>query len=238
MHNLQNEITITDQVVATLRSSIISGKLEPGILYSVYKIADELGVSRTPVREALLRLADAGMIRFERNRGFRVLQTSVRELQEVFQLRLLLEVPATYRAAKLANNILTKQITAELAQMHVAASDHDEIGFMHHDRKLHEMILDASDNKKLTASVRDLRFITLTMGASTVDRSRNLFDIASEHQPIVEAIMQHDSSDAAVAMRSHIIHTGQLLLDQLIRDGRDSTGFDPDWADAFLSHTF
>ncbi|MDA8373453.1 MAG: GntR family transcriptional regulator [Actinomycetota bacterium] len=236
MPTFEDRLTITDQLVSTLRDAILRGKLEPGKLYSVYKIADEFGVSRTPVREAMLRLADAGMVRFERNRGFRVLRTSARELQEVFQLRLLLEVPAAARAAMRANEALIAEVESELDAMAAAASARDEAEFMSRDRVLHELILAASDNKKLVESVRSLRFVTMTLGASTVDRSRSLADILVEHRPIVVAIAAHDSASAAAAMRYHIIHTGTLLLNQLVDEGRDSGYLDPDWVDAFPTY--
>ncbi len=235
MQSSRGGATLTEQVVATIREAILNGKLEPGTLYSVYRMADEIGISRTPVREALLRLADAGMVRFERNRGFRVLRTSVRELQEVFQLRLLLEVPAAYRAAHLADEELRVKVRKELAAMQSAAIGHDENLFMAHDRALHELVLAASQNNKLVNSVRDLRFITMTLGASTVDRSRTLSDIADEHRPLVDAIENRDPNAAATAMHHHIVHTGQLLLEQLIKDGRDSSGLDPKWASSFTA---
>ncbi|NNN12278.1 MAG: GntR family transcriptional regulator [Acidimicrobiaceae bacterium] len=235
MQSSRDGATLTEQVVATIREAILNGKLEPGTLYSVYRMADEIGISRTPVREALLRLADAGMVRFERNRGFRVLRTSVRELQEVFQLRLLLEVPAAYRAAHLSDEALRVKMREELAEMRSAAIGHDENLFMAHDRALHELVLAASQNNKLVSSVRDLRFITMTLGASTVDRSRTLSNIADEHQPLVDAIENGDSTAAAAAMHHHIVHTGQLLLEQLIKDGRDSSGLDPQWASSFTA---
>ncbi|MHB8190625.1 MAG: GntR family transcriptional regulator [Ferrimicrobium sp.] len=228
-------LTLTDQVVATLREAILIGELRPDTLYSVYRIAEELNVSRTPVREAMLRLADAGMVRFERNRGFRVLRTSIHELQEVFQLRLLLEVPAAYRAAHEASNTLVESLRECLARMHLAATDHDEVRFMNHDRSLHELVLGASENKKLVSLVHDLRFVTMTLGASTADRSRTLHDIADEHQPLVDAIAQHDRLGAAHAMRYHVIHTGQLLLDQLIKEGCDPSGLNPSWAESFTT---
>jgi DNA-binding GntR family transcriptional regulator len=222
--------TLTDQVVATLREAVLSGELRPDTLYSVYRIAEELNVSRTPVREAMLRLADAGMVRFERNRGFRILRTSIHEVQDIFQLRLLLEVPAAYRAAHEASNTLIESLRECLGCMHLAAADNDEVHFMNHDRSLHELILGASENKKLVSLVRDLRFVIMTLGASTVDRSRTLHDIADEHQPLIEAIAHHDCPGAAHAMRYHVTHTGQLLLDQLIKGGHDSSGLDPSWA--------
>jgi DNA-binding GntR family transcriptional regulator len=86
--------SLTDRVVHELRESIRSGVLRPGELYSVYQLAEQLQVSRTPVREGLLRLAEAGMVRFERNRGFRVLRSAPADIAGIFHLRLLLEVPA------------------------------------------------------------------------------------------------------------------------------------------------
>ncbi len=236
MPTFEDRLTITDQLVAALREAILRGRLEPDRLYSVYKLADEFGVSRTPVREAMLRLADAGMVRFEKNRGFRVLRTSVRELQEVFQLRLLLEIPAASRAAIRADEALIAALGTELEAMAAAASAQDEAEFMSRDRALHELILAASDNKKLVEAVRSLRFVTMTLGASTVDRSRSLADILVEHRPIVAAIAARDSAAAAAAMRFHIIHTGTLLLNQLVHEGRDSGRLDPDWVGAFATY--
>ncbi|MHB8189230.1 MAG: GntR family transcriptional regulator [Ferrimicrobium sp.] len=235
MNTSKNGITLTDQVAATLREQILAGKRRPGTLYSVYRIAEELNVSRTPVREAVLRLAEAGMIRFERNRGFRVLRTSIHELQEVFQLRILLEVPAAYRAAQVADKALMEGISNYLTQMRQAAVKHDEFLFMNHDRSLHELVLGASQNKQLVTLVHNLRLTTMTLGASTVDRSRTLEDIANEHQPLVDAIIQNDSPGAGSAMYHHVVHTGQLLLDQLIKEGCDPSDLDPGWAESFTS---
>ena len=81
------------------------------------RLAERFGVSRTPVREALLLLERQGVVRFERNRGVRVLETSVHDLEEVFTLRLLLEVPATYRACGLLTAEDLDALERELAAM-------------------------------------------------------------------------------------------------------------------------
>lgn len=221
--------------MASLREAIVSGELLPDTHYSVYGLAEELGVSRTPVREACLRLADAGMIRLDKNRGVRVLTTSVRDLQEIFQLRLMLEVPATRKAAELASAAQRGAADKALTRMQAAADADDERAFMRHDVTLHESLLDASGNAKLVAVVRNLRHVTMTRGASTVEVSRTLSDIAEEHVPIVAAVRARDGQAAAEAMRAHLTHTGELLLAQLIAeaDGHDAAAVDPDWASAF-----
>ena len=93
--------TLAARAHDAIRAAIVDGRLAAGERYSVARLAERFGVSRTPVREALLLLERQGVVRFERNRGVRVLETSVHDLEEVFTLRLLLEVPATYRACAL-----------------------------------------------------------------------------------------------------------------------------------------
>jgi DNA-binding GntR family transcriptional regulator len=222
--------SLADQAVAAIRGAVRDGSLQAGQLYSAYQIASYLGVSRSPVREALMRLAEAGMVAFERNRGFRIVIPGAADIAEVFQLRLLLEVPAARRATMLAaagravgpgvglrlgpGADLVAGLQSELARMRGAAADHDEALFMRHDQRLHRLILEAAGNSRLTALVDNLRDTTRTLGASTADRSRDLSDIAAEHVPIVDAIVAGDAAAAGAAMAHHLAHTGTLLVAQ------------------------
>jgi DNA-binding GntR family transcriptional regulator len=226
--------SLADQAVAAIRAAVRDGTLQPGQLYSAYQIAGYLGVSRSPVREALMRLAEAGMVAFERNRGFRIVIPGAADIAEVFQLRLLLEVPAARRAAlltpagagaglgaELAAGLgaelaagLGARLAAELALMRAAAEARDEALFMRHDQRLHRLILEAAGNSRLTALVENLRDTTRTLGASTADRSRDLSDIAAEHVPIVDAIAAGDAAAAGAAMTFHLSHTATLLVAQ------------------------
>jgi len=92
--------SISENVLETVRTAGHDGVLTPGHLYSVYQLSEALGVSRSPVREALLRLAEVGLVRFERNRGFRILLPSPHEIAEMFAIRLALELPAVRRVAR------------------------------------------------------------------------------------------------------------------------------------------
>jgi DNA-binding GntR family transcriptional regulator len=216
--------SLTSQVAETIREAIRGGELRPAELYSVNQLAEQLGVSRTPVREALLGLVDAGMVRFERNRGFRVVRRDPRHIAEVFHLRLLLEVPAVRVAARQADPVLLDKLRAELSAMRAAAADHDEPRFMRHDRAFHHAMLASAGNGMLAALVENLREITITVGASTVDQSRTLGDIAVEHEPILDAVARDDPDGAAAAMCAHLAHTGQLLLAQVCAENGAPVG--------------
>ena len=213
--------SLADQVAVSIRAAVRAGTLRPGRLYSAYQMADRLGVSRSPVREALMRLAEAGLVAFERNRGFRIVIPQARDIAEVFHLRLLLEVPAARRVAAEATPELVAALRAELDEMGRAADRHDEALFMRHDQRLHDLILDRAGNARLLRMIDNLRDTTRYLGASTVDMSRTLHDIRAEHLPVIDAIAAADPEAAAAAMAGHITHTGRLLVAQAAAEDTD-----------------
>jgi DNA-binding GntR family transcriptional regulator len=188
--------------------------LAAGARYSVARLAEQFGVSRTPVREALLLLERQGVVRFERNRGVRILETSAHDLQEVFTLRLLLEVPATYRACGLLTDEDLDALGHELEAMDRLADAGEEGPFMAHDTRFHEIVLAAAGNRRLTALIGQLRDLVRFRGASTVGRSRDLRAIHGEHLAIMAALRARDPVTAAECMRSHLLNTARLLLAQ------------------------
>jgi DNA-binding GntR family transcriptional regulator len=130
--------TLTSRALDALRAAIVDGRLQAGERDSVARLAERFGVSRTPVREALVVLERQGVVRFERNRGVRVLETTAHDLEEVFELRLLLEVPATRRACELLDSTDLAALDHELEAMARLAEEGDEDAFMAHDKRFHE----------------------------------------------------------------------------------------------------
>lgn len=228
LQEIKADPSITDRVRDSIREAIIDGRLAPGSLHSVQTLASSFGVSRTPVREALIDLEGRGMVEFERNRGVRILQTSIHDLEEILSLRILLEVPAAYRAAEQATEETANELSDELIAMRRAARERDEKTMMAHDRRFHEIINEASGNSRLAVYVDSLRDLILTRGASTVGRSRDLPAIVREHETIIAAIEANDPGAAAAAMKSHLVNTASLLL----RQEDDAAGTEPSlrWA--------
>jgi DNA-binding GntR family transcriptional regulator len=211
---IKAERSLTDQVRESILAAIVEGKLAPGSLYSVQALADAFQVSRTPVREALITLSRQGMVEFERNRGVRILQTSIHDLEEILTLRLLLEVPAAHRAADQPPEEMVKALKGELSAMERAAKADDELTMMRHDRRFHELLNRGSGNGRLAEFVDSLRDQVLTRGISTVGRSRSLSTIVSEHRKIMDAVEAGDAKAAGKAMKEHLVNTASLLLKQ------------------------
>ena len=214
-----NAPSLTERTIEAVREAIRSQVLVPGELYSVYQLATELGVSRSPVRDALLRLAETGMVRFERNRGFRVLVPGPQELAEMIAIRLALEVPAARRAALCTGPADVAALNAACQAMEVATLTGDEAVFLLHDQRLHALILELAGNGYARRIIDNLRDATRLTGASTLEHSRSLADVYAEHLPIVTALTRRDPEGAALAMRQHIEQTGRLLLhDAVLRE--------------------
>lgn len=229
-------VTTTDRVFASLRESILSGEFPAGSLHSIYRLADLLDVSRTPVREAVLRLADLGLVTIERNRGVRIRGVSVADVRSVFELRLMIEVPAAAYAAAHATDEDVRALEAELDGMRAAARDGDESRFTAHDRALHHAIGSILGNQRAQHEVAGLRDSIQTRGASTLHRSRGMPEILDEHVPIVEAIAARDPKAAAAHMEHHLVSTASLLMAQASTP--DDPAPEPEWADRLRDHLY
>ncbi|HEY2642972.1 MAG TPA: GntR family transcriptional regulator [Galbitalea sp.] len=214
---------LSDFVLKSLRTAIVSGELEQGSLHSIYQLADRFQVSRTPVREAVLRLADTGMVTIERNRGIRVQGLSANEIRRVFEMRLLLEVPAASHAAAVVTPTLIAELDGYLLAMREAVDKSDSDTFFSNDHALHDRILSTFENPRLNEYIHTLRDTTRNMGVSTTHHSRTLLAVGLEHEPIVAEIRAGNPQGAAAAMADHLVETGSLLIAQ-------TAGLDADFA--------
>ncbi|MCW2782817.1 MAG: GntR family transcriptional regulator [Marmoricola sp.] len=220
----------SERVFELLRTSIVAGELVAGSQHSVYRLAEELDVSRTPVREAVLRLADLGLVTVERNRGVRIRGVSVDDVRFVFELRLMIEVPAVAYAAAVAGDELVEALDAELEAMQRCAETEDEAAFTRHDRALHAALAAPLGNPRVLAELTRLRDTVQVRGVSTIGRSREMTAVESEHEPIVAAIRTRDVAASTLAMWTHLVHTGTLLMRQV----SGSAEVDDGWAERLV----
>ncbi|WP_033237186.1 GntR family transcriptional regulator [Rhodococcus globerulus] len=221
-----------EQVIAAVRAAIDDGRMKPGLKYSVYQLAEALGISRTPVREALLRLEEAGLIKFEARQGFRIVLPQPKEIAEIFAVRLALELPAVRRAAGTTDPSFRRALIMNRQLMQSAAIEGNKSVFAQHDFQLHDLILEAADNGCSRAIVTSLRETIRLLGASTAGKTRSLTEIENEHAPIIAAILAGDSNSAEAAMRDHLVRTGKLLIAQVLQNEDTNITVEDIWSSA------
>lgn len=163
------------------------------------------------MREAITRLADAGLVEIARNRGFRVLIPNATDMSEIMEVRLMLEVPSSRRAAEEGTTEHHEKIRRAFEEMAQAARTGDESAFWPADRAVHRALLRAAGNRRALDIVDQLRASAALLGPPTTASGRTLNEILSEHRPVVEAVLARDANAAEQAMRTHLTRTGRLL---------------------------
>jgi len=196
--------SLRDRVLERVRSDIVSGRSGPGTMYSVPSLASELGVSTTPVREALLELSNRGMIVPMRNRGFKVQPSSLEDLEHLFELRELLERFAVVNIAK--QRLKDAEPLRELADAVAAAvKARDVRGYLETDRAFHEALVSRAGNPHLTKMIMDLRDDMRLFGIDTADGEERQRASAKEHYQLIELAIKGDAKNIASLMTSHIM---------------------------------
>jgi DNA-binding GntR family transcriptional regulator len=199
-------MTLRDEASRRLRSEIASGVLAPATLYPIAEIAQRLGVSITPVREALLELANDGLIEIVRNRGFRIIEVTDDDLDEIVSIRLLLEVaPVRELAGKLkpADHARLSEIAHAVDQ---AATDGDMARFLELDRDFHLSLLGLGGNQRLVTIVSKLRDETRLYGLGRIAGTKALYDTAHEHLLLLDALKAGDANKADAIITGHLRH--------------------------------
>ncbi len=203
---LGRQYSLRESVTESLRTAIIAGTIKEGALYSAPVLAAAFGVSATPVREAMMDLTREGLVETIKNKGFRITSMSDRELDEITEIRLLLEPPVI---ADLAGTIPPSGIT-ELRSMAdaivKAARDGDLAEFLAADRGFHAKLLGFAGNGQLVELATSLRARTRMYGLKSLSESNKLADSAQEHHELLDLIESGEADAARELMRRHIGH--------------------------------
>jgi DNA-binding GntR family transcriptional regulator len=201
---------LREQALALLREALISGRIADGVVYSSKALAAELSVSNGPIREAMLALVDDGLMEAVPNKGFRAVPLTPADLAEIYEMRLLLEVPVV---ARLAREDLPGDRAARLTNLvdtiERTARSRDLAGNLAADRDFHLTLLAAGGNSRLVAAVARLRDQTRLHNLRTINADGRLVTSAEEHRPLLAAIMRHDERTAERLMRRHLEHIRQ-----------------------------
>src|SRR5256885_5192358 len=204
--NFAERVSLREQVANALRAAVISGQLAPGVVYSAPALAATFGVSATPVREAMLDLAKEGLVEAVRNKGFRITELSEQDLDELTELRMLIEVPSTTRLAGRLDAAALAELRELAAAIEAGAAAGDLIGYLEADREFHLTLLGHTGNRHLVELVGELRSRARLYGLGRLAGSGVLADSAREHATLVDLIGSGDATGTESLIRQHIQH--------------------------------
>ncbi len=216
----QNKINIArsllkDQAYKLIKDAISNGELTPGKFYSQDKLSNELGISRTPVREAILELQSEGILVIHRGRGIEVVSLSRKDLWEIFEMRRALEVRACEMAAEKIGSELYQKLDQIIEMQKESVLQEDKTEFLAGDKQFHEIIAEAAENTRMFNAIKDLRDKITYVGAYAIFRSNRMSEIIKEHQKIVEALKLKDPQKVRLALEKHLEGTFGEIIDAL-----------------------
>ncbi|HQQ71328.1 MAG TPA: GntR family transcriptional regulator [Alicycliphilus sp.] len=190
-----------EQVAEQLRQRIFRRELEPGSWIDELKIAEEFGISRTPLREALKVLAAEGLVTMKVRRGAYVTEMSDKDLRDVYHLLALLESDA---AGVVAAQAKPEQLR-ELEQLHadLAAAVGERDRFFAINERIHMRILEMADNRWRSQMVADLRKVMKLNRHNSLLKQGRIEESLAEHEQILAALRAHDAQATMAAMRDH-----------------------------------
>lgn len=197
-----------------IRARILSGAIAPGDRLRETALADEMGLSRTPVREAMRRLEQDGLVEHVPHRGAIVRTLDPQQVTELYLIREVLEGTAARLAAQQASAAEVEALRALLATQPGEAEDAGGVEASRRNAVFHRAIRDAAHNRFLLRAMEGVTASLALLGPTTLGMPGRIPEAAAEHAAILEAIAGRDGDAAEAAARAHIrsAHRARLRL--------------------------
>ena len=193
-----------EEVAELLRQRIFRRELEPGSWIDEVKLAQEYGISRTPLREALKVLAAEGLVTMKVRRGAYVTEMSEKDLRDVYHLLSLLESDAAGVVAATATPAQLKALQDLHAELEASAGERER--FFAVNERFHMRLLELADNRWRSQMVADLRKVMKLNRHNSLFKQGRIEDSLREHRAILAAMLAGDAQATAQAMRAHFTH--------------------------------
>ncbi len=216
--------TSSTEVIGLLRERILSGEIRPGERLQQVPLSESLGVSRTPLREALATLTNEGLLIYEPNRGYTVRSFSLDDVLAAFDVRARLEALACGLAAKRgmspeALRTLTDCVNLGDRILSKGILDPDDLGpYRQMNVTFHDTIIQAADNRYVTDFVRQCHNVPLASDRIFIWEDYEIIKRShDDHRRIAEALAERDGERAEYLMREHVYFAGKVLENSLDR---------------------
>jgi DNA-binding GntR family transcriptional regulator len=215
---LDNYKPLRELVFESLREAIIAGQLKPGERMMEIQLAEEMGVSRTPIREAIRKLELEGLVVMVPRKGAYVAGLSLKDVAEVFEIRRALEG----LASELAADRITEAELENLERYLVKIAEEIEVGDLNKvvdtDTDFHTLLYQASRNQRLSLIISNLREQIQRFRATSLAIPGRMKEALEEHRQIVEAISSRDGETARRLAQEHIENAENSLMSVIHKD--------------------
>jgi DNA-binding GntR family transcriptional regulator len=201
---VEGSTSVAHQLRAELLRAIISLELKPGTRISEVEVAERYGVSRQPVREAVIALAQTGLVRTMPQRGTAVVPISVSQMLDARFVREAIEVAVARQAARSILPQVRMQLDTIIAQQEIAVAASDRDTFFRYDEAFHAALCEGIGSATSWESIRNVKVHMDRVCSLTLKDADSMRPLVAEHRAILAAIDAHDEVAAATSMSTHL----------------------------------
>lgn len=209
---------LRELVCETIRQAIIDGTFSPGERLMEIQMADEMGVSRTPVREAIRKLELEGFVVMIPRRGTYVADISIKDITEIYEIRTSLDVLAAGLAAERITDEELETLNRLLVEIGQYIADKNMEKIVEADTAFHDVLYQASRNERLCAIINNLREQLTGIRGRSMSYPGRLIETMDEHRALIDCIASRDVERAQEAARMHIENAEHTLMKSLAVD--------------------
>lgn len=213
--NMNDFLPLRDVVFNTLRQAILRGELQPGERLLEIHLANKLGVSRTPIREAIRKLELEGLVLMIPRKGAVVAEITEKSLRDVLEVRRALEELAMKLACEKILDEEIKELKAAAKEFENALKTKDVTSFAEADVKFHDIIYRTTDNQRLIQLLYNLREQMYRYRVEYLKREDSHETLLEEHQYIIETLENRDVEHAVQAVCAHIDNQVTAVADTI-----------------------
>ena len=204
------------QVYNYVRNKILMMEYHPGDYISDSQVANELNISRTPAREAFQRLEIEGLLISEARRGWRIYSLTIKDIEDIFDLKCEIEGLVARRAAMEHNEEHHQTLRSYLNRMREASQNNDVATWIEMDSSLHHLFYLMANNDRAEKIIKQLNDQWHRLRKGFINLQGSLDTATSEHEKIASAVLHGDAEGAELAMQTHLNNVRQGLLKVLV----------------------
>jgi len=213
-----NRKYLRDVVFESLKDAIMNGKLEQGKMITEQQISREFGISRTPVREALYKLTATGLIRIIPHKGFLISKWSIKEIRDVFEIRIVLERLAVELFIRNYYQENLEELENITRKMEKAVQENNFMEAAKMNNKYHDLIIEKSDNHEISNVMEPLKNKINIFRLISISTPSRLKTSLAEHRNILASISKKDIEDAKKLIEIHIRKVLDIIEKKLLEE--------------------
>jgi len=221
LSNLSIPPSLRELAFQSIKNAILTNQLKSENIYKIEELAKSLGISKTPVREALLDLSIKGFVTFLPRKGIQINLLDKNDIEYLYEFRTAMEIAVIKRIAKSISEESISALKSINAECQKSMEHDNKIEYLKNDRKFHLFLAELSENDYIISSLENVRDLVDWMGARALILKNRMEEVLLEHKNVIDMLERHDTVNAQKMMEKHIKITMEKVLETYLKEEKN-----------------